>query len=68
MDKRIEDGRPYFLLEVQDPDDPNGQEMELVYIDTSEQGMLYDPETFTSNYRSNLSGMSQSNQHTFGLL
>ena len=42
MDKRIANGYPFFELRVDDPE--GGQEV-LTYIDTSEQGMLYDPET-----------------------
>ena len=43
----------YYYLRVIDPDT---QQQVLVYVDTSEQGMLYDPTTFQTDYKSNFSG------------
>ena len=37
--------------------DPESNKKVLVYVDTSEQGLLYDPQTFQGDYKSNYSGI-----------
>ena len=43
----------YYYLRVIDP---VSDKTVLVYADTSEQEMLYDPETYEGDYKSNYSG------------
>lgn len=53
-DGATDDNIEYYYLRITDPDPPHSQV--LVYLDTSEQKMLYDPITFQTDYKSNYSG------------
>ena len=57
MDRVAVGAEPYFDMLVTMP----GTSTEvLVYVDTTEEDFMYDPQTYVSDYKSNLSSKLQS--------